>query len=445
MEGKNIDKLFKDKLGNKEVWYDPANWEKMSAYLDRNPIVRKRPFLHYVIGSGLLALILLTGGYYYAMSSLGKEKEDRHKQKLLLQYPAAPENPAANTLEISSSGQAAGKKKEYSAAIAADSAHYGIPAGQSEMPADLQESVRFLTAENGETEDESEILNAGSPALIKKRPVEFRSSHKARVRKNALPEDDHLDNSTVTMAEEKNVAAFLPTEVPEEVEPLLTIIPDEISSSFSAHTGINNRPGWRLNTKKIKPFIDVYAGTGFMARPDHLLLKGGISIGIELNPTIFLRTGITFANQNTPRHAGYSFEKTVFGFGRDFDVYELQVDKTNSMSVPVEIGLRKNRHAIFAGVEIEKILASKGKFHLYPSGDAKILKESGWFGNRAFLPEPTWNFLLGYEYYIGPKTIIGARLESAMSNYISIKDEEEFRAPGASNWGRAIFQIRQKF
>ena len=449
MEGKNIDKLFKDRLGENKVPYDPTNWERMSTFLDENPIKRPIYVWDYIIAAALLIVVIGISIFYYVkIQSQIHESNSVHEaskditlseEKITLQKSISNQELLITEEVASKSGSSILENSNLSQTI-----NSSIEEAESTSSFKARNDNAVVEGHDGfdaAYENYSSGIKNNSAKKIT-------NTGKSKVKSSIIYEEDH--DFDADGAFDSGIASNnndLRNSMVEEVDPIQNSMPEELTSLFQVvDLSINsNNSKWYRISKKPKPFLDAFLGTGFMSKPDYLLVKGGISIGLDLNPNLFVRTGITFASQNTPRHAGYSYEKTVFGFGSDLDVYELEVQKTNSMSIPMEIGFRKNRHVIFAGVEVEKILASKGEFHLNLAGDARILKEKGWIGNKAFLPEPTWNFLLGYEYYIGPRTIIGARIESAMSNYINSNEVEEFRSPGASNWGRAILQIRQKF
>ncbi len=449
MEGKDFDKLFKDRLGENNVPFDPSNWDRMSAYLDENPIKRPVAIWDYITAATLLIIVLGISIFYYVKIQ-SQIHEDSVPREIV--DVAVSDESSIKDISISDSEILAldGKTLKPNDPKLTDLQN----SNQSNISIINPDDYSLLQSESNDVTDVEEVDVFGSddenyPKSRKKNlPKISDKSKQTKVSSSILFEEEHgfetpgtFDNEIVSNENDTR------NDLIEEVEPILNIFPEQINSSFeSVDLSINsNKNKWYNINKKPKPFLDAFLGTGFMAKPDYLLIKGGVSIGLDLNPNLFVRTGITFASQNTPRHAGYSYEKTVYSFGSDQDVYELEVQRTNSMSIPLEVGFRKNKNVIFAGVELERILASKGEFHLNVAGDDRILKEKGWIGNKAFLPEPTWNFILGYEYYIGHKTIIGARIESAMSNYINSNEVEEFRSPGASNWGRAIIQIRQKF
>ena len=56
IDSNDIDKLFKDKLANRQFGFNPKSWDKMEKILDNEP--SKKPWLYWFFGIGIAASLL---------------------------------------------------------------------------------------------------------------------------------------------------------------------------------------------------------------------------------------------------------------------------------------------------------------------------------------------------------------------------------------------------
>ncbi len=203
-------------------------------------------------------------------------------------------------------------------------------------------------------------------------------------------------------------------------------------------------------SNKVRFTFDAAIGAGLVQDLKYSSLRGALFAGVEFSRSYGFRTGIILSTIETPEYSGYRYESTFYGFGLMKSSYDLAVNKNKSISIPLEFVFNKGRHSVYSGVEVEKIIASKGsltvtnysQYNGNSSTDA--LESSIWVDDSEVLPQANFNFIIGYDYLLAKSVGVGIRIESPMTFNDNLRVNQEVFSPNNSYWGRIYFNVKYK-
>ena len=400
MDPNNLDKYFSDKLNNRNIPFRAEDWSKMSEFLDKHPVAYKGKFSkrRVLLPLGLLSLLVL--GFFLPRNSQIFSLEDKY---------------GSGWVKLKSVHSVTNLEQEIATAIEKN-------ANKNSDFVTIMEEETLSTLNNGENN-----LSLDLTAMTN----------------DLIPVGSSIENKTLDRE-------FLHKKSSQEISVLEVIKAERILSiedSFSKEqivafqqTEIPNRFPFQVRRG---PLFDLFLGMGFMGSPQNPVYRMGISGRAHFGKFYFLRLGMALSSQSTHSHPGYVFEKKRYYLGVNSTFYEMEVEKALSVSVPLDIGIQKGRHSFVSGLELERIVASRGVFTERSQGEERsITLEEGWIVDSDVLPRHWLNYSLGYEYLINPNVSLGFRLERALSNTTYREGDISRNSPLNSIWGRGMVQLR---
>lgn len=447
MNEKDIDKIFRDGLNNRDIEYNPVNWEKMSAFLDENPITVKRaPYYYNVIIIGL-SLILSLVVFYGVKILLNRDSLQRTavaQDSTELSGGASEDYRITRT--ISQSVQLPEEE-------GFDNSLSGPAGRQIDLSlADAGKEIRDIYTGIGGDPDALSIDNIPGTLVN----TENRQTGNPVALSDIVAEGAHFEQFEAESsfhAENRNSENLYSGEQVQEGRiglPEFDMLAIQNKSLLSRGTVDLKGPRLTMRKPKMRFTLDAVAGAGFVHDLQYYSLRTALFAGIEFSRSYGIRTGLIVSTIETPEYSGYRYEANSYGFGLSTSKYDLQVRKNKSISIPVEIVYKKGRHSVYSGLELEKIIASKGDLSVtnYSQYDGlshmNALESSIWVDDRDVLPLANFNFLLGYDYLLTGRFGVGVRMESPMTFKNNINVNQEVLSPNSFYWGRMYLNVKYK-
>jgi hypothetical protein len=403
MDSNNLDKYFRDQLNNREVPYRPEDWANMADYLDKHPISYRKKMSKRRVLLPLGLLSLLVAGFLLPRNQA---------------FMAPEEKATLGPVHLRS-----------------------IPASLETNPKTERDGYAF--------EASTQDSHQSSPSLgLIKEGKSNNSNHSLAIETGTEPSASVYAATDLTLALVKSLDQSGQASVSERTDqslqllnnlPPVALMPGEEQDLDVQSLSIQEKIPLRA---KRKAALEMYVGLGFIESPNHPVYRVGISGKVHWNHLFFMRTGLAFSSQHTHPHAGYVFEKKRYYLGVNSTFYEMEVDKALSLSIPLDLGLKKGRHSFLAGLELEQILASRGSFIEKSSGEGAQILTEGWIVDADILPHRWVNYAVGYEYLLNPKISLGFRLERALYNTAHREGDVLKSSPLSSAWGRGMVQLR---
>lgn len=454
MKEKDIDKLFQDALSKREVEYNPANWDKMAVMLDEHPIIFDKGKFNYnglIIGLTLLLSLLI----FYGI-------------KIVLNNSVVAEQPLNQELVQNISGNIDDGRDQYVQSnttpnIAKGQNHDRIMNDdiKSGLMSDLVLSQPFEDSEQT-TAAQKDFYSEDEPIGESEGTTEMGADISLARAIIAMDNEEEevvnraLDSPTLLLNEEMNTGAdmLLKSSIQEEkiaFDDLDLLKP--ISYVLVSNKVLQlKRPGLSAAKKQnnARFTLDVALGAGFVQDLTYSSLRGAVFAGIKFSRSYGFRTGLILSTLETPQYSGYKYESNMYGFGLEKASYDLEVNKNKSISIPLEFVYFKGKNSVYSGVEMEKIIASKGdlfvtnysQFNGMSSTDA--IESSIWVDDHELLPQANFNFILGYDYLLAEKFEVGIRMESPITFKNNLRVDQEVMSPNNSYWGKIYFSVKYK-
>jgi hypothetical protein len=402
MDSNNLDKYFREEFNSREVPYRPDDWAEMSDYLDKHPIAYRKKISkrRVLLPIGLLSLLVV--GFLLPRNTEIRTSREGSMAETVKLRTIHPSLKATSDLSLKQQVQ----PKHNSVSIQSADLIGVANNPQSNY------SNRSIAQES--KEEQGMLLSIAAKPL-----VESSQAH------------DYADNST--NFEWADLALQ-----PLNIQPVFSN-PNEEQDLDVKSMSLWDKMPTMLNKNNT---LELFLGLGFIESPEHPVYRVGISGNVHLNSLFFMRAGLTFSSQHTHPHAGYIFEKKIYYLGVNSTFYEMEVENALSLAIPLDLGLKKGRHSFLAGIELEQILASRGKFVERSPGEAAQFLTEGWIVDSEILPLRWANYAVGYEYMLNPKISLGFRLERALFNTSHLEGDVLRSSPLSSVWGRGAIQLR---
>ena len=404
----NIDKLFKDGLGNPSPHsFNEDAWNNMNSMLNE-----RDKFSWMSLGklaSAALFLSTLFIGSTIPDAQLIASSETTTQSNAVSSIRPFAKN--STTLE-SNSSSLFGSKDNASFFTSADSDISG-----NKIP-ENGESNKTLIAMYGRNNSIAPIASKASNNVVSSLAKQETSYDGLVSKKQAENPSLNSDISTISKITPSSLEAFN-VEFPEYgFDPVdASTMPKNYIRSLSVFGGITLENG---------------LGSASQLSTNNLLYTAGFYYNIEATPNISVSTGLGYRTKSG-KGIELSRTQTEYGFGKSQTTETLALNRLHYIDLPIEVRYDiKGQHSVFGGASISYLAGVK-------SAIAKTHDES--FQSSISSVENTWNYKdglnkwdagvrVGYDYNLGQNLSIGGMVQYGL---MDITSNETFDVQDNSN------------
>lgn len=375
MSDKNLDNLFKSKLGERSFEYNPKAWQAMEQMLDD-----RKPSLAFYWGTAATVLAFFGLSLIFALTQTSAVSNNEVLNPVVV---------SPNTEELNLSNHQKPLKKEQN--NVADNIE------RLKEPSTQENTSRTTNAEESST-----IANQASQPSFKTTP-------KAAI--------DNNTNETVAQKETENVTL--------KTKNLLTLPELEYSSIIIDSEAALRKPTRKPfaltpATKWVYPFVRVgglSSSVNFNATNGYGF-SAGVGLDKPLSPNWLVSTSINYVQRTKP-----GLQKTAdslkYSFTESRIKYQEEIVLTQHLEIPVSINYQiANRHRLGAGVSFSYLLNAdayrerneksfKSQRVDYDLGSPKLY----------YLAKYNWSTHLQYQFLIAKKISLGTSIHYSFTDF----------------------------
>jgi len=389
MKQQNIDKLFRDKLGNREIEFDDRYWQSAEALIDQEKNGKKRRFLGFFFWLGLVILVSSLGVYFVAF-----DKDTNHNSSTIL----VEDNPN-NSIEfskktkvkedsISSMEENKTLLNENKNSINKYQKNKNSISNSSDSNQDNFKNQPNLPTSSSKSKplNDSGFLNQINDFNFHKN-IDFKSSVSDLRYNSATGKIEKVEDEKTTLFQQmkrKSKQSIQLNTIFNEANDKVEII-EPIATVGALKQRINlleiekhnlSLPMIKLDFNQLKKDypnppkshrwnLQAYAGIGVLPNKknnDESIGNyfGGLSFGYKIQPKISLHIGMSYRQTNANFKRTEGSRQVSYGFGKQDNIFYLQAENLRFIEVPIlgSYHLKNSRFSI--GISTGRLIAAEG-------------------------------------------------------------------------------------